>query len=75
MPAYNAEATLRTTFEALSKELVDDIILTDDRSRDGTVALSKKLGIDTIEHETNRGYGGNQRPATTPLWRRMPTSS
>ena len=61
MPAYNAEATLRTTYEALPKELVDDIILTDDRSRDGTVALSKKLGIDTIEHETNRGYGGNQK--------------
>lgn len=61
MPAYNAGKTLKITFDALPKELVDDIILTDDKSSDNTVSLAKELGIFTIEHERNRGYGGNQK--------------
>ena len=61
MPAYNAEATLMDTYTALPKELVDDIILTDDCSKDATVELSKSLGIHTIQHAANRGYGGNQK--------------
>ena len=60
MPAYNAEQTLvRTVAEVPS--LVDEIIVVDDHSRDGTAALAKKLGLHTIRHEQNRGYGGNQK--------------
>ncbi|MCM2276466.1 MAG: glycosyltransferase family 2 protein [Oligoflexia bacterium] len=61
MPAYNAEKTLQQTFDELPKDIVDEVVLTDDRSRDGTVALSNQLGITTIRHEINRGYGGNQK--------------
>jgi glycosyltransferase involved in cell wall biosynthesis len=61
MPAYNAVATLRLTYESLPKELVDDIILTDDFSTDDTVELSRSLGIHTILHTRNKGYGGNQK--------------
>lgn len=61
MPAYNAGKTLKVTYDALPRELVDDIILTDDRSSDNTSEIAKTLGIHTIEHEENRGYGGNQK--------------
>ena len=61
MPAYNSQATLKETFEAIPKEFVDDIILVDDCSKDDTVELSKSLGIKTITHEKNLGYGGNQK--------------
>ncbi len=61
LPAYNAEKTLRQTLDALPREVVDEIILTDDASRDDTVALSRSLGIHTLLHEENRGYGGNQK--------------
>ncbi len=61
MPAYNAEKTLRQTYEEVPKDLVDDIILTDDSSHDDTVRLSLELGITTFVHEQNRGYGGNQK--------------
>ena len=61
MPAYNAEKTLARTFADIPKESVDDIILVDDRSRDRTVEEAKKLGLHVVEHERNRGYGGNQK--------------
>ncbi|MEP6567294.1 MAG: glycosyltransferase family 2 protein, partial [Mesorhizobium sp.] len=61
MPAYNASATLERTYSALPLQLVDDVILTDDLSKDDTVAISKKLNIHTIEHSINKGYGGNQK--------------
>ncbi len=61
LPAYNAERTLQKTYEALSPEVVDDIILVDDASRDGTVEVARKLGLYTICHEKNTGYGGNQK--------------
>ena len=61
LPAYNAEKTLRRTWDEIPKDLVDDIILVDDNSKDATVALAKSLGIITIRHERNRGYGGNQK--------------
>lgn len=62
MPAYNAEATLEKTYQEIPFEIVDEVILTDDKSSDNTVALSRKLGIThVIEHQTNRGYGGNQK--------------
>jgi len=61
MPAYNAEATLERTFRDLPLELVDEVILVDDRSRDRTVEIAQRLGISTIRHERNTGYGGNQK--------------
>ncbi len=61
MPAYNAEKTLRKTYDEIPLDIVDDTILVDDRSADNTVALSKELGISTILHTENLGYGGNQK--------------
>jgi glycosyltransferase involved in cell wall biosynthesis len=61
LPAYNAEKTLERTIADIPKGSVDEIILVDDRSKDGTVALSRKLGLTTIVHEKNLGYGGNQK--------------
>ena len=61
LPAYNAARTLRRTFDDIPHDIVDDVILTDDASTDDTVALSRELGIHTLRHERNRGYGGNQK--------------
>lgn len=62
MPAYNAAATLEKTYREIPFEIVDDVILTDDKSSDNTVELARSLGINhVIEHEVNRGYGGNQK--------------
>jgi glycosyltransferase involved in cell wall biosynthesis len=65
MPAYNAEKTLRQTFEEIPKDIVDEVILTDDGSRDQTFLLSQQLGITTYRHVINRGYGGNQKTCYT----------
>jgi glycosyltransferase involved in cell wall biosynthesis len=62
MPAYNASSTLAKTLAEIPRDLVDDIILCDDASKDDTVALAKNLGIDhIIVHDKNKGYGGNQK--------------
>ncbi|MBD3271539.1 MAG: glycosyltransferase, partial [Elusimicrobia bacterium] len=61
MPAYNAEKTLTKTVQDLPPGTIDEIILVDDKSTDRTVALSRELGLLTIEHTTNKGYGGNQK--------------
>ena len=61
MPAYNAEKTLERTLGDVPREWVDDIILVDDASRDETVVVAKELGLKTIVHPKNRGYGGNQK--------------
>jgi glycosyltransferase involved in cell wall biosynthesis len=61
MPAYNAEKTLRQTYDELPHEYVDDVILVDDASRDSTAEIARELGIRTIIHGENRGYGGNQK--------------
>lgn len=61
LPAYNAELTLETTYTEIPKDIVDDIILVDDKSTDATVSVSKSLGIHTVLHEQNRGYGANQK--------------
>jgi glycosyltransferase involved in cell wall biosynthesis len=65
MPAYNAERTLERTLDDVPREWVDDIILVDDGSRDGTVALARKLGLRVFVHDENRGYGGNQKTCYT----------
>ena len=61
MPAYNAQATLKETFDAIPKDCIDEIILVDDNSTDDTVKLSKELGLKTICHNKNLGYGANQK--------------
>jgi glycosyltransferase involved in cell wall biosynthesis len=61
LPAYNAEKTLVKTCQALERDVVDDIILVDDCSRDGTVEIALQLGLHVICHERNTGYGGNQK--------------
>jgi glycosyltransferase involved in cell wall biosynthesis len=63
MPAYNAAKTLRQTYsEVLEQQMVDRIILVDDRSRDDTVAVAQSLpGVQVHVHEINKGYGGNQK--------------
>ena len=61
MPAYNAEKTLRQTYAEIPKDIVDEIILTDDASIDNTVGVSKELQLNTLVHENNKGYGANQK--------------
>ena len=61
MPAYNAEKTLIKTYNEIPKDIVDEIILTDDASRDNTIKVAEKLNIPTIIHDSNKGYGANQK--------------
>jgi glycosyltransferase involved in cell wall biosynthesis len=59
LPAYNAARTLEQTFSEIPMNIVDEVLLVD--SLDDTVRLAQRLGITTIVHEQNRGYGGNQK--------------
>ncbi|MEM7656829.1 MAG: glycosyltransferase family 2 protein [Bacteroidota bacterium] len=62
MPAYNAESTLEDTFQEIPFDIVDEVILVDDQSKDNTVEKARTLGIHhVIRHPNNRGYGGNQK--------------
>lgn len=62
LPAYNASRTLARTYMEIPHDLVDEIVLCDDASRDNTVEQAHGLGIrHLIRHEQNRGYGGNQK--------------
>lgn len=65
LPAYNAAKTLKQTFDEIPFEIVDDIILTDDASHDDTIEIANSLGIHTIIHSQNMGYGGNQKSCYT----------
>jgi len=61
MPAYNAAKTLERTYRDLPQGMVDRIILVDDVSHDETVEIARQLGLKTIMHVQNKGYGGNQK--------------
>lgn len=61
MPAYNAEKTIEKTYRDLPKDLIDEVIVVDDASTDRTVEISRKIGLKTIIHKKNTGYGGNQK--------------
>ena len=61
LPAYNAAKTLEMTYSEIPFEFVDEVILVDDASRDDTAEVARRLGIRTIVHEQNMGYGGNQK--------------
>lgn len=65
LPAFNAAKTLRKTVEDIPKDIVDDIILVDDASRDDTVDIAKKLGLKVFVHKNNSGYGRNQKTCYT----------
>jgi glycosyltransferase involved in cell wall biosynthesis len=62
LPAYNAEKTLKTTYDEIPFDIVDEVILVDDLSSDKTVETAAAIGISHIvKHQKNRGYGGNQK--------------
>ena len=61
MPAYNAEKTLKQTYDEIYKDFVDEVILVDDHSQDNTKIISRELDIKTIVHKENKGYGANQK--------------
>lgn len=61
MPAYNAAETLEKTYAELPHDYVDEVILVDDASKDQTAEVARRLGITTIVHLENKGYGGNQK--------------
>jgi glycosyltransferase involved in cell wall biosynthesis len=62
LPAYNAEKTLAATYAEIPHDIVDEIVLVDDASRDGTTEAARALGIQhVIRHDSNLGYGGNQK--------------
>ncbi len=61
MPAYNAAKTLERTYADIPHDIVHHVILVDDVSRDETVEVARRLGLEVITHRQNRGYGGNQK--------------
>jgi glycosyltransferase involved in cell wall biosynthesis len=70
LPAYNAELTLERTVADVPPGVVDEFLLVDDASRDGTVELAERLGVPCIVHPKNRGYGGNQKTCYAEALRR-----
>jgi glycosyltransferase involved in cell wall biosynthesis len=69
MPAYNAARTIERTYREIPLDLVDEVIVTDDASSDETVEVARKLGLRTLVHDFNRGYGGNQKTCYTEALR------
>jgi len=66
LPAYNAAKTLEMTYREIPMDIVDDVVLVDDHSRDDTTAVGTALGIKhVIRHDQNKGYGGNQKTCYT----------
>lgn len=62
LPAYNAALTLQRTYNEIPFDIVDEVVLVDDASKDETVAIGKQLGIrHIVRHDNNKGYGGNQK--------------
>jgi glycosyltransferase involved in cell wall biosynthesis len=72
MPAYNAEKTVKKTYLDLPKDLIKEVILIDDASRDKTVEKAEKLGITVYVHRRNKGYGGNQKTCYDQALKRNP---
>lgn len=61
LPAFNAEMTLPLTMAGLDRRVVDEVVLVDDASTDSTLSVARSLGLEPTCHESNRGYGGNQK--------------
>jgi glycosyltransferase involved in cell wall biosynthesis len=62
LPAYNAALTLKRTYDEIPFDIVDEVVLVDDHSKDNTAEVGAQIGIKhIIRHEQNKGYGGNQK--------------
>jgi glycosyltransferase involved in cell wall biosynthesis len=61
LPAYFAANTLERTYAEIPRDIVDEVLLVDDASTDGTLELARSLGIRALQHDKNRGYGANQK--------------
>ncbi len=62
LPAYNAEKTLKQTYDEIPFDIVDEVVLVDDNSKDNTIEVARELNIiHIVKHEKNKGYGGNQK--------------
>jgi glycosyltransferase involved in cell wall biosynthesis len=61
LPAFQAASTMERTVAEIPRDLVDEVLLVDDASTDATAELARRLGLTTIRHESNLGYGGNQK--------------
>jgi glycosyltransferase involved in cell wall biosynthesis len=62
LPAYNAALTLERTYNEIPFDIVDEVVLVDDCSKDNTIEIAQKIGIKhIIKHDVNKGYGGNQK--------------
>lgn len=72
MPAYYAAKTVARTFRDIPKNLVSEVILVDDGSKDNTVKTARKLGLTTFAHPNNLGYGGNQKTCYWEALKRNP---
>ena len=69
MPAYNAARTIEQTYAEVPLDLVDEVVVTDDASSDETVEVARRLGLRTLVHGQNRGYGANQKTCYTEALR------
>lgn len=65
MPGYNAAKTLKKTYADIPKGVAQEIIFVDDGSKDSSVQIAKKLGLQVFIHPQNRGYGANQKTCYT----------
>lgn len=72
MPAYNAEKTVKKTYMDLPHDLISEVILVDDASKDKTLDKARALGITVYSHKENKGYGGNQKTCYKEALKRNP---
>jgi glycosyltransferase involved in cell wall biosynthesis len=56
IPVLNEESTLPLVLNDISRELVDEIVVVDNGSKDRTVEIAREAGA-TVLHETKKGYG------------------
>jgi len=72
MPAYNAQTTVKKTYDDLPKDLIQEVILVDDASHDKTAERAREIGITVYTHRENKGYGGNQKTCYDQALKRKP---
>lgn len=69
LPAYNAALTLEKTFREIPFDIVDEVVLVDDASKDETLEVGQQLGIrHLIRHDKNKGMAAIRNPVTTRPW-------
>jgi len=72
MPAFNAQKTVKKTYDDLPKDLIEEVILVDDSSGDKTAEIAQKIGITVYIHKENKGYGANQKTCYDQALKRNP---